>query len=114
MVTADEAYALPAAARSAGYWCEASAHATGDRIIWLNSRPASSPRIALRWLQSRVRDVTDQLDRPYAQPGHHWLTDEAEHDRARDALAQGETYALTLYDDTTRYVLSARPTGRTR
>ncbi|MFD5747973.1 hypothetical protein [Streptomyces sp. NPDC127033] len=58
--------------------------------------------------------MTDQLDRPYAQPGHHWLTDEAEHERARTALAHGETYVLTLHDDITRYVLSARLAGGTR
>lgn len=113
-MTANEAHPLPASARSAGYWCEATACTSHSRMVWLNSHPASSPCLALRWLRSRVRDVTDQLDRPYAQPGHHWLTDEAEHDRARDTLAQGETYALTLHDDTPRYVLSARPTGRTR
>ncbi|MFE2937564.1 hypothetical protein ACFXKG_00575 [Streptomyces sp. NPDC059255] len=114
MVTPTETRPLPAWAPRAGYWCEASAHTPGARTIWLNSHPANSPRTALRWLRSRVQDVTDQLDRPYAQPGHHWLTDEAEHERARTTLAHGETYVLTLHDDTTRYVLSARPTGGTR
>ncbi|RDG38951.1 hypothetical protein [Streptomyces corynorhini] len=32
-------------------------------------------------------DVTQQLGQRYAQPGHHWLTDEAEHERARTTLA---------------------------
>ncbi|MFJ2554964.1 MULTISPECIES: hypothetical protein [unclassified Streptomyces] len=105
----------PSTARAsrAGYWCEASAHTPGARTIWLNSHPANSPRTALRWLRSRVQDITDQLDQPYAQ-GHHWLTDEPEHERARTTLAHGETYVLTLHDDTTRYVLSARPTGSAR
>ncbi|MER8003995.1 hypothetical protein [Streptomyces sp. NPDC095613] len=114
MVTPNDTHALPPSARNAGYWREATAHTTTGRTVWLNSRPTSSPRTALRWFRSRVQDVTDQLDWPYAQPGRHWLTDEAEHDHARTTLAQGEPYVLTLHDDTTRYVLSARPTGSTR
>ncbi|MEV7678137.1 hypothetical protein AB0O64_06220 [Streptomyces sp. NPDC088341] len=65
-------------------------------------------------MHARVQDVTDQLDQPYTQPGRHWLTDEAEHERAHTSLAHGQIYVLTLYDDTTRYVLSARSTGGTR
>ncbi|MGW6605260.1 hypothetical protein [Streptomyces sp. NPDC055036] len=105
---------LPGQAKATGYWCEAAAHTPGSRTIWLNSHPARSPRLALRWMCARIQDVTDQLDQPHAQPGHHWLIDETEHDRARTTLAHGETYVLTLYDDTTRYMLSARPAGGTR
>ncbi|WP_162793854.1 hypothetical protein [Streptomyces paludis] len=104
---------LPPSTRSVGYWCEVNAHTPGGRIIWLNSHPTGSPRLALRWIYTRVQDVTDQFDQPYALPGHHWLTDEAEHERALTTLARGRTYVLTLYDDTTRYVLSARPAGGT-
>jgi hypothetical protein len=57
--------------------------------------------------------MTDQLDTAYAQPGLHWLTDEPEHERALAYLTAGTGYQLTLYDDTTRYVLAAYPTGAT-
>ncbi|GGK11968.1 hypothetical protein GCM10011583_50060 [Streptomyces camponoticapitis] len=98
-----------------GYWCEATAHTTADRpVLHLGGRLTSSPRLAVRWLRNRVRDVTDQLDRHYAAPGRHWLLDEPEQEQARSALAQGEAYVLRLYDDTTCYMLSARPTGQTR
>ncbi|MFI5758158.1 hypothetical protein [Streptomyces sp. NPDC051569] len=114
MVTNAGARPLPASALSTGYWCEAAAHTRDSRTIWLNSHRASSPQLAVRWMQTRVQDVTDQLDRPYAQPGHHRLTDETEHERARTTLTHGQTYVLTLYDDSTRYVLSARRAGGTR
>ncbi|WP_326611473.1 hypothetical protein OIE62_20425 [Streptomyces scopuliridis] len=114
MVTNAGARPLPAPTLSTGHWCEAAAHTPDSRTIWLNSHRANSPRLALRWMCARVQDVTDQLDQPYAKPGHHWLTDEAERERARTTLAHGQTYVLTLYDDTTRYVLSARPAGGTR
>ncbi len=98
-----------------GYWCEAIAHTHQDnRVFWLGSHPASTPRLALRWLRSRVQDVTDQLDPAPARPALHWLGDHAEHERALASLAGGELYALTLADDTTRYVLSARPVGSSR
>lgn len=83
-------------ARETGYWCSAP-------VVHLGGRFTNSPRLAVRWLRDRVRDVTSQLDRHYAAPGRHWFLDEPEHERARSALAQGEVY-----------VLSARPTGRTR
>ncbi|MFD5111151.1 hypothetical protein ACFWNG_02340 [Streptomyces sp. NPDC058391] len=114
MVTANGVVPLPRSAKATGYWCEAAAHTPGSRTIWLNSHPTLSPRLALCWMYARVQDVADQLDQPYAQPGHHWLTDETEHERARTTLARGQTYVLNLYDDTTRYVLSARPAGGTR
>lgn len=101
--------------RETGYWCEATAHTTVDRpVLHLGGRLTSSPRLAIRWLRDRVRDVTDQLDRHYAAPGRHWVLDEPEHEQARSALAQGEAYVFRLHDDTTCYMLSARPTGRRR
>lgn len=101
--------------RETAYWCEAMAHTTADdRVLHLGGRLTSSPRLAVRWLRDRVRDVTDQLDRHYAAPGRHWVLDEPEHEQARSALAQGEAYVFRLYDDTTCYMLSARPTGQTR
>ncbi|WP_374117872.1 hypothetical protein [Streptomyces sp. S07_1.15] len=77
--------------------------------ILLSARTATSPRLALRWLRDRTRDITDQLDPPYAQPGRHWLTDEAEHERALAYLAAGTAYQLTLHDEECRYVLVAHP-----
>jgi hypothetical protein len=79
----------------------------------MGSHEASSPRLALRWLQERTRHITDQLDAPYAQPGLHWLTDEAEHERALAYLTAGTGYQITLYDESTRYVLVAHPTRAT-
>ncbi|MFE7946946.1 hypothetical protein [Streptomyces sp. NPDC057426] len=73
----------------------------------------TSPRLALRWLQERTRHITDQLDAAYAQPGLHWLTDEAEHERALAYMTAGTGYQLTLYDENTRYVLVAYPAGPT-
>ncbi|MFI9341287.1 hypothetical protein ACIG0D_08475 [Streptomyces sp. NPDC052773] len=55
--------------------------------------------------------MVDQLDTAYAQPGHYWLTDETEHERALAHLTSGSAYQLTLYDDSARYVLTASPTG---
>ncbi|UYX93664.1 hypothetical protein [Streptomyces sp. BI87] len=81
--------------------------------IPLGSQEASSPRLALRWLQERTRHITDQLDATYAQPGLHWLTDGAEHERALAYLTAGTGYQVTLYDESTRYVLVAHPTGAT-
>jgi hypothetical protein len=49
----------------------------------LGSHDATSPRLALRWLRERTQHITDQLDAAYAQPGLHWLTDEAEHEQAQ-------------------------------
>jgi hypothetical protein len=72
-----------------------------------------SPRLALRWLRERTRHITDQLDAAYAQPSLCWLTDEAEHERALDHLTAGTGYELTLYDESTRYVLLAYPVGVT-
>lgn len=101
--------------RETGYWCEATAHTTADRPgFHLGGRFTSSPRRAVRWLQRRVRDVTDQLEGHYAAPGRHRALDDPEHEQARSAVAQGEAYVFRLYDDTTCYMLSARPTGRTR
>lgn len=83
--------------REPGYLGEATAHTTANRpVLHLGGRLTSRPRLAVRWLRDRVRDVTDPLDRP------------------RSTLALGEAYVFRLYDDTTCYMLSARPTGRTR
>ncbi|MEU8471809.1 hypothetical protein AB0F30_28530 [Streptomyces sp. NPDC029006] len=77
----------------------------------MGSRDATSPRLALRWLRERTRDITDQLDAPYAQPGLHWLTDEAEHERALAYMTGGTGYQLTLHDESTCFVLLAYPVG---
>lgn len=89
-------------------WCEAAAHASG-RTFYLGANPALTPRLALRWLRSRAEDVADQLDAPTAHPIRAWLHDEHEHERVLHRLAHGKPYTLTTCEDTSRYVLTARP-----
>lgn len=105
---------LPAEQRCDAYRCWAVAYPLHEtRAIPLGSHGAASPRLALRWMRERASHVTDQLDAAYAQPGRYWLTGEAEHERALAYLATGTAYQLTLYDETTRYVLTACPSGGT-
>ncbi|MBT2871271.1 hypothetical protein [Streptomyces sp. McG7] len=94
------------------YQCRAVAYPLDQvRSIPLGSHDAASPRLALRWLRERTRHITDQLDTAYARPGLHWLTDEAEHERALAYMSRGTGYHLTLYDEGTRYVLAVYPPG---
>ncbi|MFD8350909.1 hypothetical protein ACFV1X_18470 [Streptomyces coelicoflavus] len=94
------------------YQCRAAAYPLDQvRSIPLGSHDAASPRLALRWLQERTRHITDQLDAAYARPGLHWLTNEAEHERALAYMARGTGYQLTLYDEGARYVLVVYPPG---
>ncbi|MCQ4083162.1 hypothetical protein NGB36_21770 [Streptomyces sp. RB6PN25] len=65
-------------------------------------------------MRRRARDIADQLDPPTARPVRHWISDHAEHERALALLARGETYTFTIFDDATRYALSAHPTGNAR
>ncbi|MEU1068766.1 MULTISPECIES: hypothetical protein [Streptomyces] len=96
------------------YLCRAAAYPFNEvRSIPLGAHDATSPRLALRWLRERTQHITDQLDAAYAQPGRHWLTDEAEHERALAYLTSATGYQLTLYDESTRYVLLAYPAGAT-
>ncbi|GGV91896.1 hypothetical protein [Streptomyces massasporeus] len=96
------------------YQCRAAAYPVNEaRSIALGSHDTTSPRLALRWLRERTQHITDQLDAAYAQPGLHWLTDEAEHERALAYMTSGTGYQLTLHDDSTRYVLLAYPAGAT-
>ncbi|MGR6971382.1 hypothetical protein ACU639_17640 [Streptomyces cynarae] len=112
MLTSTRAEEPTAGGQRASYQCRAAAYPLHEvRSIALGSHRAASPRLAVRWLRERTTHITDQLDAAYAQPGRHWLTDEAEHERALAYLATGTAYQLTLYDDTTRYVLVAYPQG---
>lgn len=54
----------------------------------------TSPRLALRWLRERTRHITNQLDAAYSQPGLHWLTDNAEHERALAYMTAGTSRLL--------------------
>ncbi len=111
-LTLDRRHWLSGSPRSAGYWCEALAHTPQDgRGFWLGSARTPTPRLALRWLLRRTQDVLDQLDPAATWPAHEWLIDLPEHERALAALARGEMYALSIHEDTTRYTLTARPTG---
>lgn len=96
--------------RPVSIWCEATAYTAYGAGFRLGSTPARTPRLALRWLRSRAQDAADQLDAPAARPVRAWLTDEPEHERALHLLAHGDPYALTAYEDSTRYVLTVRPT----
>ncbi|WP_301129710.1 hypothetical protein [Streptomyces cacaoi] len=91
------------------YWSEAVATVPLGRTYWLGSTSARTPRLALRWLHARARDIADQLDPPAARPVRHWIHDDQEHERALRHLANGQLYAFTAIEDDTRYVLTARP-----
>ncbi|MFF4752513.1 hypothetical protein ACWD5R_36460 [Streptomyces sp. NPDC002514] len=114
MLTSTTAEDLAAGGQPSPYPCWAAAYPLHEvRSITLGEHGAASPRLALRWLLKRTRHITDQLDMAYAQPGRHWLTDGAEHERALAHLASGTAYQLTLHDENTRYVLVAYPRGAT-
>ncbi|SOE28432.1 hypothetical protein SAMN05442782_5264 [Streptomyces sp. OK228] len=105
---------LAAEGQGGAYRCCATAYPLQETSpIPLGSHDATSPRLALRWLRERTRNVTDQLDMAYAQPGRYWLRDENEHERALAYLTTGTAYQLTLHDENTRYVLVAYPPGVT-
>jgi hypothetical protein len=92
--------------------CEAVAYTPQNgRCFQLGSHPATTPRLALRWLRHRARHIADQLDPPAAQPVRHWIGDDTEQERALSLLACGENYTFTIYDDATRYALSAHAKG---
>ncbi|MEU4683161.1 hypothetical protein [Streptomyces xinghaiensis] len=110
-MTADKrqaAHGPPLNGNAAYYWCEAIACTPADgRSFWLGHHHASSPRMAMRWLHSRARDIADQLDSTAARPARHWGQNRAEHERALAVMALGEPYAFIITEDATRYVLSA-------
>lgn len=93
-----------------GYWSEALAATPLGRTYWLGSTSAPTPRLALRWLHARARDIADQLDPPAARPVRHWIHDHQEHERALCQLVSGQRYVFTAIEDGTRYILTARPT----
>ncbi|MFS4106454.1 hypothetical protein [Streptomyces sp. PD-S100-1] len=103
-----------ASSRPSPYQCRAAAYPWDEvRSIPLGLHNTTSARLALRWLQERTRHITEQLDAACARPRVHWLTDEAEHERVLAYMARGTGYQLTLYDDSTRYVLVVYPPGAT-
>jgi len=111
-LTLDQLHWLRESPLSAGYWCEALAYTPQDgRSFWLGSASTPTPRLALRWLRRRTQDVLDQLDAVATWPAHEWLINRPEHERALSALVRGEMYALSIFEDSTRYILTARPTG---
>lgn len=114
MLTSTAPVLLGTGTRRLPYLCRAAAYPVNEvRAIPLGSQDAASPRLALRWLRERTQHITDQLDAPHAQPGLHWLTDEAEHERALAYMTSGTGYQLTLHDESTRYVLLVYPAGVT-
>lgn len=92
------------------YQCEATACPASQGMTFaLGTHQARTPRLAMRWLRARARDVIDQLDPPTADPARHWLTDEHHHEHALSHLADGRAYVHTIHDEDVHYVLSARP-----
>lgn len=118
LMTADEqqtACRLPLSITAADCWCQAIAYTPTDgRTFQPGHHLASTPRLAMRWLHGRARDIADQLDPIAARPARHWIHDHAENERALATLTQGEPYSFALTEDTTRYILSAHPTGSPR
>jgi hypothetical protein len=110
MLTLDDLHARQESALSSGLWCEAIAYTCLGPAVWLGSKPATTPRLALRWLRSRAQDIADQLDPATAWPLRAWADDVFEQDRVLLRLTQGGFYTVTVCEDTTRYVLSARCT----
>lgn len=92
-----------------GYQSEALAAIALGRTYWLGSTSAPTPRLALRWLHARARDIADQLDPPAARPVRHWIHDHQEHERALRQLVSGQHYTFTAIEDGTRYILTASP-----
>lgn len=112
MLTSQHPEALDADSRPLHYRCQAAAYSShAARSIPLGTHDTTSPRLALRWLQERTRHITDQLDAAYAQPGLHWLIDEAEHEQALSYMTAGTGYQLTLHDENAHYVLTAHRMG---
>ena len=111
-MTSQRLEALDADGRPLHYRCQAAAYSPhAARSIPLGTHDTTSSRLALRWLLERTRHITDQLDAAYAQPGLHWLIDEAEHERALAYMTAGTGYQLTLHDENVHYVLTAHPMG---
>lgn len=114
MLTTQQPHA-PSEPAHAVIHCHVLAYSTEDTGAFpLGTYQARSPRLALRWLHPRAQNIADQVDAPAAQPARSWIDDQAEHERALSRFAHGATYTFTIADDTTRYVLSARPAGARR
>lgn len=108
MLTLDDLHIRQEAALGSELWCEAIAYTSLGPAVWLGAKPATTPRLALRWLRSRAQDIADQLDLASAWPLRAWADDLGEQDRALLSLRQGGRYTVTAREDATRYVLSAR------
>ncbi|MEU9339098.1 hypothetical protein AB0D49_39150 [Streptomyces sp. NPDC048290] len=94
--------------------CVAVAYPQSDvRSIPLDTHKTINVHRALHWLKQRTSEITQQFDPAHAQEGQHWLTDEAEHERAVAYLTLGTGYQITLYDKDTCYVLVVHPPGAT-
>ncbi|WP_139648553.1 hypothetical protein [Streptomyces sedi] len=98
--------------RSVEFWCEAIAYElpTG-RAFWLGTHRATTPRLALRWLHHRARQIAEQLDPHQARPVRAWLHDRSEREDALHQLAAGGLYSHTVHEPPVHYLLTARPTG---
>lgn len=112
MLTLDELPVRQEPACGGAFRSEAIAYASLGPAVRLGAKAAATPRLALRWLRARAQDIADQLDPAVAWPLRAWAEDLWEQDRALLRLTQGEEYTVTAFEDTTRYVLSARSTRR--
>lgn len=107
---------------------EGTANGVMHRVL-LGTRQTTSPERALRWLCGQARRIADGLD---PDPGmawvprnaivqiadtapdapaelRRWCGDLAELEAARNQLAAGREFTLTVQDTSGRYTLSARP-----
>lgn len=90
--------------------CDAIAYAPGwGRAFALGRYDAPSPRLAMIWLRSRARDITDQITPARCGPVRSWLGDGREYERALTALSLGTPYTFTARDGGVRYLLAASP-----
>ncbi|QKW22276.1 hypothetical protein HUT16_27245 [Kitasatospora sp. NA04385] len=90
------------------YWCEVTAlvHGAGRRMV-LATFEASSPRVAMLWIVTRLREMAEQFDPQDAHWARQVFSIAEEHEAAMAAMVFGEDFALTLLVDQVVYVFSA-------
>lgn len=97
-------------AGQARYWCEAFAFASEyGRFYPLGTYATATPRLALRWLDTRTQHIAEQLDPPASQALQRWLRQRSQHEWALTMLRNGRPYTYSFVSDGTHYHLSAHP-----
>lgn len=92
------------------YRCAHDALTTDGQRLKCARQPRDTPYAALCWLLDRVEQLADQVEPNAIGPVRRLRRDRPEHDNALRALAQGETYTLSLPpdEDGTRHVFRLR------